>query len=404
MNGAGFILAINLFVAGLLSAAFMMIAVYDRSRVAARWLAFAYAVGMGFFAIEAIIPSLDSARIAVVAAVACLLAGMGAFNAGVARNYGVGIPWRLIGTVFVVSLVVNYAIQELPRQSFTRLALYQAPFAIMQAIAAGIIWKAGARQKLDRVLMLLLGLSALQFLSKPLLAHAVGGWGARPQDYIGSSYALFSQSMATVFALAIALLFMVILVRDVLTDATQRSETDTLSGLHNRRGFEDRADRALRDAERQGVPLSLVICDLDHFKSVNDNFGHAAGDAVIVAFAQFIRSAMAPHFVAGRIGGEEFAIILPGTNIVAARLFAEGARSAFAGLPVQELPNDKRFTASFGVAELAPGERIADLMRRADAALYDAKESGRDCVRVSLKAGQRRPTLSVTGNGQKVRE
>ncbi len=265
----------------------------------------------------------------------------------------------------------------------------------MQAISAGLIWRAASRDRLDRALMALFGLSALQFLSKPFLAHIFGGWGARPQEYINSNYALFSQSMGTVFAMAIALLLIVILVRDVLADATQKSETDTLSGLLNRRGFEERADRALRDAERQGVPLSLVICDLDHFKSVNDSFGHASGDAVIVTFARFLRTAVALHYAAGRIGGEEFAIVLPGTNIVAARLFAEGARSAFAGLPVDGLPDDKRFTASFGVAELAPGERIADLMQRADAALYEAKKSGRDCVRVSLKSGQLRLAVNA---------
>jgi diguanylate cyclase (GGDEF)-like protein len=396
MGGAEFILAINLFVAALLSAAFMMIAAYDRSRVAARWLAFGYAVGMGFFAIEAIIPSLDNARVAVVAAVACLLAGMAAFNAGIARKYGTRVPWRLMGVVVVASLVVNYAIQDLPRHSLTRMTLYQAPFVLMQAISVGLVWRAAGRDKLDRMLMILFSLSALQFLSKPFVAYASGGWGARPQDYIGSNYALFSQSMGTVIAMAIALLLMVILVRDVLTDATQKSETDTLSGLLNRRGFEERADRALRDAERQGVPLSLVICDLDHFKSVNDNFGHASGDAVIVTFAGFLRTAMASRYVAGRIGGEEFAVILPGTNIVAARLFAEGARSAFAGLPVPGLPKESRFTASFGVAELAPGERIVDLMRRADMALYDAKKSGRDCVRVSvLQSGRLRPVVNT---------
>lgn len=388
MSGAGFILAINLFVAGLLSAAFMMIAVYDRSRVAARWLALGYAVGMGFFAIEAVIPALGNARLAVVAAVACLLAGMIALNVGVARKYHVAVPWRLMSAVFVASLVVNYAIQDLPRYSLTRMTLYQAPFFLMMVISVGLVWKAAARDKLDRTLMILFGLSALQFLTKPFLAYAFGGWGARPQDYINSNYALFSQSMATVFAMATALLLIVILVRDVLTDATQKSETDTLSGLLNRRGFEERADRALHDAERQGVPLSLVICDLDQFKSINDEFGHASGDAVIVTFAQFLRSAVASHHVAGRIGGEEFAIVLPGTNIVAARLFAEGARSAFGGLPVVGLPRDRRFTASFGVAELAPGERLTDLMRRADIALYDAKKSGRDCVRVSLRNGQ----------------
>ena len=142
------------------------------------------------------------------------------------------------------------------------------------------------------------------------------------------------------------------------SSATRRSETDTLSGLLNRRGFEERADRAVREAVRREGPLALVIADLDHFKSINDSYGHAAGDAVIAAFARF---------------------------------FAEGARSAFAALPVDGLPDDVRFTASFGVAELAPGETTRDLMRRADGALYEAKKAGRDCVRVSLAAGRLRP-------------
>ena len=109
--------------------------------------------------------------------------------------------------------------------------------------------------------------------------------------------------------------------------------------------------------------MSLVICDIDHFKAVNDSLGHASGDRVIAAFAGFLRSAAA--------------------NLLAARLFAEGARSAFASLCVDGLPPDRRFTASFGVAELAPGEGMTDLLVRADSALYEAKNNGRDCVRVS---------------------
>jgi diguanylate cyclase (GGDEF)-like protein len=136
--------------------------------------------------------------------------------------------------------------------------------------------------------------------------------------------------------------------------------------------------------------VSLVISDLDHFKSVNDNFGHAAGDTVIVTFARFLRSAMADHHLAGRIGGEEFAVLLPGTNLVAARLFAEGARNAFASLTVDGMAPTKRFTASFGVAELAGGETISDLMERADKALYLAKNSGRDCVKIAPRPGGRR--------------
>jgi diguanylate cyclase (GGDEF)-like protein len=269
------------------------------------------------------------------------------------------------------------------RQSFTRMLLYQSPYFVMQAIAAGIVARSRVRRPLDHLLMALLAASALQFLSKPFLFRAFGGTGASPDLYLTTSYAMFSQSMGTVFAIAIALMLLVILVRDVLSDAHARSETDMLSGLLNRGGFEAHAATALGEAGRLGVPVSLVISDLDHFKSINDNFGHAAGDKVIVAFADFLRSTMAAHQVAGRVGGEEFAILLPGTNLVAARLFAEGARGAFASMAIDGLPPTRRFTASFGVAELAKGETINDLMARADKGLYMAKESGRDCVKIA---------------------
>jgi len=141
-----------------------------------------------------------------------------------------------------------------------------------------------------------------------------------------------------------------------------------------------------------------VIADLDHFKSINDSFGHASGDRVIEAFAGFLRDAAADHHVAGRVGGEEFAIILPGTNLAAARLFAEGTRSAFGALPVDGLPPEHRCTASFGVAECHQGEGFSDLMRRADEALYQAKNGGRDCVRVSSgPTGGRAATVASAG-------
>ena len=138
---------------------------------------------------------------------------------------------------------------------------------------------------------------------------------------------------------------------------------------------------AINSANRLGIPVSLVVSDLDQFKSINDTFGHASGDVVIAAFAAFLKSAIAEHQLAGRVGGEEFAVLLPGTNVVAARLFAEGARSAFSASPIKEgLPEARRVTASFEVAEYMSGESFADFFDRADKALYLAKQSGRDCV------------------------
>jgi diguanylate cyclase (GGDEF)-like protein len=395
MSGAGFILAINMAVAGLLAAAFLMVAVYDRKHAAARWLAFGYLLGMNYIAIEFVIPILGHPRLTVVAAFAVLLAAMVAFMAGIARKYGSPPPWPLMVAVFAISTIAVYVVQDLPRHSFVRMMAYQAPYAVMQIVGLAIVWRAKPRRTLDTALMSLFGFSALQFVSKPFIAQAVGGWGANPQAYIDSNYALISQSLGTVFSIAVALLTLVIIVRDILADVTARSETDALSGLLNRGGFERHAEAAMRDAARRGLPVALVISDLDHFKAINDTFGHAAGDRVIEAFAGFLRSATNGHQIAGRIGGEEFAIALPGANLSGARLFAEGARSAFAALPIDGLPDDRRFTASFGVAELRIGESISDLMRRADEALYEAKKGGRDCVRVFV--AQERRLSNVAG-------
>ncbi|CCV10661.1 GGDEF domain-containing protein [Mesorhizobium sp. STM 4661] len=385
MGGAGFILAINLFVAGLLAAAFMTINFYDVGRASARWLAFGYLLGMAYYAIEFTIPVFDNARPAVVAAFSVFLGATIAFNGGLAHKYQVAPPWLPMLVFLVAATVAVYVVQDLPRQSLARMMAYQLPYAAMQFVGLGIVWSSRQRRdRLDQVLMAVLGASALQFVSKPFIAAALGGWGANPQAYMQSNYALVSQSLGTVFALAVALLILIIMVRDVLAEVTSRSEIDTLSGLLNRGGFESHAERAMLEAARKGVPVTLVIADLDHFKNINDNFGHASGDRVIEAFAGLLREAAADHHVAGRLGGEEFAIILPGTNLAAARLFAEGTRNAFCTLPVEGLPRDHRCTASFGVAELQPDEGFAGLTQRADEALYQAKRGGRDRVRISL--------------------
>ncbi|MER9300969.1 GGDEF domain-containing protein [Mesorhizobium sp. M0621] len=383
MSGANFILLINLSVAGLLAASFMAVAFHDVGRAPARWLAFGYLLGMAYFAIEFCIPAFDNARPVVVAAFAVFLGATIAFNGGLAYKYGVAPPWTPILFFLGATTIAVYFVQDLPRQSLIRMMAYQLPYAVMQFVGLAIVWSSRRHARLDRILMAVLAASGLQFASKPFIAHALGGWGANPQAYLQSSYALVSQSLGTVFGLALALLILAILVRDVLAEVTSKSETDTLSRLLNRGGFTRQAELAVLGAARQGAPVALVIADLDHFKSVNDSFGHASGDRVIETFAGFLREAAAGHHVAGRIGGEEFAIMLPGTNLAAARLFAEGTRSAFGALPIDGLPMDNRCTASFGVAELHPSEDFADLMRRADQALYQAKNAGRDCVRVS---------------------
>ena len=172
---------------------------------------------------------------------------------------------------------------------------------------------------------------------------------------------------------------------DVMRELRAETNTDPLSGLLNRRGFERAATDALSHHARQGIPAAIVITDLDHFKSVNDMFGHAVGDKVIVAFAELLRSAARSNGIVGRLGGEEFAVLLTASDLAAARLFAEGVRLAFSTAALRDVPEQVHVTASFGVASLSGTESLSELLVRADAALYNAKKAGRDRVRLSYQ-------------------
>lgn len=387
MSGAGFILAINLFVAGLFATAFALIALNNKKtdRVA-RWFALAYVFGILYLLCEFVLPEQETPRLAYVGGFAAFLGAVTAVAIGVAKRYEVPVPWLLLGLAGGISIIGNDLAFDLSRDSIPRMLAYQAPYAFMQGLAGTLILRSRRRQPLDLGLLAMFVFSALQFLSKPFLAVATGGPGASPQQYIASDYALYSQSLGAVLSVGIGLLMLMLLVRDMVAEITARSETDTLSGLYNRRGFDERAEPGLAAARKSGLPASLMVADLDHFKDVNDTYGHETGDRVIEAFARILGEVAPERTIVSRWGGEEFVAFLPGANLGGARLFAESVRSAFATLPLLGMAEGTRFTASFGVAEGRDGEGLSDLRRRADAALYEAKKGGRNRVCVSGQA------------------
>lgn len=386
MSGAGIILLINLAIAALFCVSFVLIAFYDRRYRSARWFAATFATGMTYALVEYFMPIFTSISVGVFAGHMAFLLTLILLNLGLARHYGIAPPLSTMTVITVVSVVAVTLLQEMPRDSHLRNFLYQGPYFLMQSVGFYIVVKAMSARRarhgpVDVALAIFLCLSALHYLSKPFLVSALGGSGATSRDYIGTTYAMVSQSMGTVLVVIMALLLLAMLIVDMVKDITTRLETDLLSGLLNRRGFEERLDDIVRRAPDRGMPVTLVICDLDHFKKINDTWGHAAGDRVIAAFADILRAGAADNHVLGRIGGEEFAILLPRANLVAGRLFAEAARTAFASHSIDGFPPEKRFTASFGVAEFICGDTTASLSARADGALYEAKRTGRDRVR-----------------------
>ena len=171
--------------------------------------------------------------------------------------------------------------------------------------------------------------------------------------------------------------------KDRLADARRDAMTDPLTGLSNRKAF----DRAIRDevaaARVAGEAVSVVMCDIDHFKRVNDTFGHQMGDQVLKLVAQTIRQCVKGQDIAARYGGEEFVVILPQTNVMGAAAVAEFIRRTIESKKIVRKGSGDSLgtiTMSFGIATLMPIEDSDGLIGRADRALYISKQTGRNRV------------------------
>lgn len=178
---------------------------------------------------------------------------------------------------------------------------------------------------------------------------------------------------------------------NALSEANQKlrelASTDVLTGLMNRRAFMEEAQRKFKLAKRYQRPLSLLMIDIDHFKRVNDTFGHQAGDQVLVEFGKIIKSCLRETDVFSRIGGEEFAIILPETNLEQTAELSERLLEKVRTAQIELETGIKiSLTTSIGVATIPPLSVDVDMvMSEADKALYRAKLDGRDCCRVTTK-------------------
>ncbi|WPE20153.1 GGDEF domain-containing protein [Shinella zoogloeoides] len=376
MSGAGFLLTVNFLIAQCFCMFFLAVSARSRNRVAARWFAGCFAVASLSTVFELLVAYVPPAKPWAILAFASMLGGMFMLRVGIGQLYGLKTSRLGLAALFAAFVTVDCFIYDLPRGTLQHALPYQTPFAVALGLSAFAAWRAREKTFVDRALVVLLAVTSAHFLLKAFAA-VLAGSGNTAKDYLASQFALVSQSMGAVLIVAVGLMLLCVLVLEIVADEKVNAEIDPLSGLLNRRGFDNRVDALIAGPG----PHSIVLCDLDHFKAVNDTHGHQGGDAAIRAFGEMLSAAAPKGALAARIGGEEFLMFLPRTGKEAALLFAHALRATRAVSPIPGLPAGIRVTSSFGVAEIGDREPFRFAMRRADDALYAAKNAGRDCVR-----------------------
>ncbi|QBJ63915.1 GGDEF domain-containing protein [Pseudoalteromonas sp. DL-6] len=154
------------------------------------------------------------------------------------------------------------------------------------------------------------------------------------------------------------------------------AETDKLTGLFNRQKFDYELSQLITNSKKTKTTNCLLICDIDHFKKINDTHGHIVGDRVLSEFANIVKSKMPGHSVIARWGGEEFSIILPNTSLIEAIAQANQLKECIYAVPIANIP----LTISIGLALIDPNDSVLSVLERADSALYKAKNNGRNSV------------------------
>ncbi|TPJ33996.1 GGDEF domain-containing protein [Mesorhizobium sp. B2-8-3] len=367
-----------------LGAAFLVLFSYQRHRPYLAALGASYCLSAPGFLLQYFTLPIGVALTKLASNICFTIAACCLSSAIVAR-YGRRVPYVGIGIVTGGGLAAFIWFMFVEPDLTWRVLVMNFGFGALSLLVAAELRTVRNNGPTEKILFALSLLSGLNFIARTLIVVIAHGPFPGYDGFYGSSYWTTALLSHALLSLLIALSLFTAAALDVMRALKAETHTDPLSGILNRRGFEERATVLLDQCGKAGFPVALVLADLDHFKALNDQHGHEAGDRVIADFAAKLRSATGARGAAGRIGGEEFAVLLPLSDLGAARLFAEAIRAFYSAGAIEGLPPGIRVTASFGVAARSGREGLAPLMRRADEALYKAKKNGRDSVRLSYE-------------------
>lgn len=369
---------LNPLIFSLFAAAFLCVSFVSAKARAAAWLSASYALGAAAFTVDFFRNLLPQ----IVGSMASNILYTATSSAVV-----IGFCLRYRSTAPVAALILaaglGFALYLYLYFSFDGMAARTIGINLVNGAILSIGVVAIARhvsRPIDRLIFVLIVALAAQCFMRPLLLYTFGGEPTSIETYTQSVFFLTLHLIVGVIGIALAVTLLIAFAMETIEDLAQRSTTDPLTGVLNRRGFEEAAAAKLSEADAGATGIAVILADIDHFKSVNDAFGHAFGDQVIARTGALFQGFSHGGRVAGRLGGEEFALLLPAARLDDARNIAEAIRRKFAATTFESAGGAVSFAASFGVSIRQPNEPLFDALSRADEALYLAKDRGRNRV------------------------
>jgi diguanylate cyclase (GGDEF)-like protein len=283
-----------------------------------------------------------------------------------------GFP-RIVWTMTLLPILCMVYFTFVQDRVVARFLALGCSVATLRLLMGIILYRGSAKRPITRAFAaFMLFTSLVAFAASAKIA--LYGTPADFQD--GNHFATANLFYSIIFTCLIGIFFLALFARELTAIVERRSQLDALTKVLNRQGINLGFTAELERASRSGHPFTILLVDIDHFKAVNDTHGHLAGDEALVRVSRAIRSALRNYDLVGRFGGDEFLILLPDTSSAKAIEIAERIRSD-RSIHLASHP----LTLSIGVAAAIPGDLLPALIDRADAALYEAKRDGRNCVR-----------------------
>ena len=356
-----------------------LLIMWQRGRMGRHVLAFA--VGYGFFAlgfgVTHLLPT-DSLLLFHTSQLFYALAS-GCLIWGICDRADVQLSLPALVMTYVGAALALVVAVLLSSDAGPRLVIVNTGYGVMFVIGTVTLLGSAKREWIDRLIIAALAINAADFLLRPSLTLLAEG--AIPvAEYRESIYYSVINLILTVKALGVAMVLIGACFVDLVNSVRDRGNFDAMTGLRMRHAFEREVNARLTIAARDNLPVSMVVADIDHFKQVNDLWGHQAGDEAIAAFGKLLGSMIRENDLAGRVGGEEFCIFVWDCHGDAAARLAERIRVAFSLTVHPALGDGICLTASFGVVERTARESYHGMFARADAELYRAKNGGRNRV------------------------